>query len=58
MYTEDFVDYLKKEKHMSENTTEAYNRDVTEFIAFEGVRGMTDLSQCFEHGNHSVPASS
>jgi len=43
MYTEDFVDYLKKEKHMSENTTEAYNRDVTEFIAFEGVRGMTDI---------------
>lgn len=28
---------------MSRNTLEAYNRDVQEFIAFEGARGMTDL---------------
>ena len=28
---------------MSKNTLEAYKRDVQEFIAFEGGRGMTDL---------------
>ena len=28
---------------MSENTRAAYSRDVAEFVAFEGVRGMTDL---------------
>ena len=44
MYTEDFTDYLKREKKMSKNTTEAYSRDVTEFVAFEGTKGMTDLT--------------
>ena len=28
---------------MSKNTLEAYNRDVLEFMAFEGSRGMTDI---------------
>ena len=28
---------------MSKNTLEAYKRDVHEFVAFEGARGMTDL---------------
>ena len=43
MYTDDYSRYLKEEKHMSENTRAAYSRDVAEFVAFEGVRGMTDL---------------
>ena len=28
---------------MSENTRAAYGRDLAEFVAFEGARGMTDL---------------
>ncbi|MFQ8602508.1 MAG: site-specific tyrosine recombinase [Anaerovoracaceae bacterium] len=43
MYTEDFIAYLQKEKKMSQNTLDAYSRDVSEFISFEGARGMTDL---------------
>lgn len=43
MYTKDFIDYLQKEKKMSPNTLEAYSRDVSEFVSFEGARGMTDL---------------
>ncbi len=43
MYTKDFMEYLQKERRMSNNTMEAYKRDVQEFIAFEGTRGMTDI---------------
>lgn len=43
MYTEDFIAYLQKEKKISQNTLDAYSRDVSEFISFEGARGMTDL---------------
>ena len=43
MYTEDFIAYLQKEKKMSQNTLDAYSRDVSEFISFEGARGITDL---------------
>ncbi|NLD19063.1 MAG: tyrosine recombinase XerD [Clostridiales bacterium] len=43
MYTKEFVDYLQKEKKMSANTLEAYNRDVQEFVGFEGSRGFTNL---------------
>ena len=43
MYTDDYMTYLKKEKRMSENTRAAYGRDLAEFVAFEGARGMTDL---------------
>lgn len=43
MYTEAFMEYLQKERKMSKNTLEAYKRDVQQFIAFEGSRGMTDL---------------
>ena len=43
MYTKDFMEYLQKERKMSKNTLEAYNRDVLEFMAFEGSRGMTDI---------------
>lgn len=43
MYTKDFIEYLKREKRMSENTMAAYSRDVAEFMGFEGARGMTDL---------------
>lgn len=45
MYTKDFVEYLQKERKMSKNTLEAYRRDVQEFVAFEGARGMTDLPE-------------
>ncbi len=43
MYTKDFIEYLQKERKMAKNTLEAYNRDVLEFVAFEGARGLTDL---------------
>lgn len=45
MYTKDFIEYLQKERRMSKNTLEAYKRDVQEFIAFEGSRGMTNLPE-------------
>ena len=45
MYTKDFMEYLQKERKMSPNTLEAYNRDVQEFIGFEGTRGLTDLTE-------------
>ena len=44
MYTEEFVQYLQKEKRMAKNTLEAYRRDVLHFISFEGSRGITDVS--------------
>ncbi len=44
MNTDDYMTYLKEEKHMSENTRSAYSRDLAEFVAFEGTRGMTDLT--------------
>lgn len=44
MYTEEFVQYLQKEKRMARNTLEAYRRDVLHFISFEGSRGITDVS--------------
>lgn len=43
MITQKFIEYLQREKKMSLNTLEAYSRDVLEFVAFEGARGMTDL---------------
>lgn len=43
MYTKDFIEYLQRERRMSKNTLEAYKRDVQEFVAFEGSRGMTNL---------------
>ena len=43
MYTEDFVEYLQKEKRMSKNTLEAYKRDVLGFISFEESRGQTNV---------------
>ena len=43
MYTKDFIEYLQKERKMSKNTLEAYSRDVLEFVAFEGSRGMSDI---------------
>ena len=45
MYTKEFMEYLQKERKMSPNTLEAYNRDVQEFIGFEGARGLTDLTE-------------
>lgn len=44
MYTKDFIEYLQKERKMAKNTLEAYNRDVLEFVAFEGTRGLTDIA--------------
>ena len=43
MYTEEFVEYLQKEKRMAPNTLEAYKRDVMGFMAFEASRGMTGV---------------
>ena len=43
MYTKDFIEYLQKERKMSKNTLEAYSRDILEFMAFEGSRGMSDI---------------
>ena len=45
MYIKDFVEYLQKERKMAPNTLEAYSRDVMEFVAFEGSRGLTDLTE-------------
>ena len=44
MYTEDFIEYLKKEKRMAKNSCDAYRRDVSEFIAFAGSRGITNIT--------------
>lgn len=44
MYTEEFIEYLKKEKRMAKNSCDAYRRDVTEFLGFEAARGITDVS--------------
>ena len=43
MYTEKYIEYLQKEKKMAKNSLEAYKRDVLEFVAFEGSRGMTNI---------------
>ena len=43
MYTKDFIEYLQQERKMSKNTLEAYSRDILEFMAFEGSRGMSDI---------------
>lgn len=44
MYTEDFIEYLKSEKKMAKNSCDAYRRDVSEFVAFEASRGITDVT--------------
>lgn len=43
MYTEAFKAYLKKEKKMSNNTLEAYSRDINEFVEFEESRSIVDI---------------
>lgn len=43
MYIKTFIEYLRKERKMSENTLEAYNRDILEFVSFEGIRGMGEI---------------
>ena len=43
MYIDEFAEYLKNERKMSPNTLEAYNRDISEFVSFEGSRGMNDI---------------
>lgn len=45
MYVEEFVNYLQKEKRKSQNTIEAYKRDVVEFITFERNREITDIKE-------------
>ena len=42
-YRRDYIDYLKKEKKMADNSCEAYGRDVAEFIAFAQGRRIADL---------------
>ena len=45
MYTEDFVEYLRKEKKMAKNSCDAYRRDVAEFVSFEASRGITNITE-------------
>ena len=45
MYTDDFIEYLRKEKRMANNSCDAYRRDVSEFVSFEAARGITDVTQ-------------
>lgn len=45
MYTEDFIEYLSKEKRMAKNSCDAYRRDVSEFVGFEASRGITDVAE-------------
>ena len=44
MYTDDFIEYLRKEKRMAKNSCDAYRRDVSEFVSFEASRGITDVA--------------
>lgn len=41
----EFIDYLKQEKKTSDNTCEAYNRDLTAFHRFLNERGTEQLEQ-------------
>ncbi|MBR0596861.1 site-specific tyrosine recombinase XerD [Sinanaerobacter chloroacetimidivorans] len=44
-YLNEFMQYLKTEKKMAKNSLEAYQRDILEFCAAMGERGITDLTQ-------------
>jgi integrase/recombinase XerD len=45
MIFNDYFDYLKKERKMSDNTVSAYKQDLLEFVNFEEGRGTQDLTQ-------------
>ena len=45
MELNEFIDYLKQEKKTSENTCEAYNRDLAAFERFLYARGIDTLEQ-------------
>ncbi len=45
MHIEGFIKYLTKEKKMSKNSLEAYERDVLDFFAFEKEKGIKDLAE-------------
>ena len=45
MHIEGFIKYLTKEKRMSKNSLEAYERDVMDFFAFEEEKGIKDLAE-------------
>lgn len=45
MYLDKFVNYLIKEKQMSQNSVDAYRRDVAEYIKFCNSRGIDDSSK-------------
>jgi len=42
MCIEEFVDYLSKERKMSQNSLEAYKRDVLDFFAFAEEKGVSE----------------
>ncbi len=44
MHTQSFIEHLQKERKMSQNTLDAYSRDVRDFVTFEGSRGITDVN--------------
>ena len=45
MHIEGFIKYLTKEKKMSKNSLEAYERDVMDFFAFEEEKGIKDPAE-------------
>jgi integrase/recombinase XerD len=44
-YAENFLDYLKVQKNMSQNTAYAYNRDILEFSKFLSEKSSADLKE-------------
>ena len=47
-YVEDYILFLKKERHRTENTIESYKRDLTQFIKYlqaQGIDSVTDITR-------------
>lgn len=45
MYLEKFIEYLKKEKKMAQNSQEAYKRDVLDFFTFIKGKGVFNIEE-------------
>ncbi len=45
---QEFLEYLKREKHKAENTLIAYERDLKAFCKFLAARGIDDIDLCSE----------
>ena len=46
MFIEEYMEYLKEEKHMAPNSLEAYKRDVMDFSRFISAKGEKDIDGC------------